>query len=1038
MSQKGKNLDSNKSMNKNIYNYLKKFNKRYLLKRRDALKFMGASLALAGIGVSCRRPEEKIVAYNNTPEDMIPGIPSYYSTMQPRIDGSVGLVAESHEGRPTKIEGSLSHPSSMGKADAFSQASIMELYDPDRLKSVLFRKDKGKSNNSNLSNFFNEIKDDLKDFEDKNGEGLSFMHSGLNSPTFVVLQKKILKKFPKARFYTNNPNINNAKKDAIAALYSKNVIIRNDFSKANVILNIQSDPLMKGQNHLINSFDFANKRNVRSVNDARKMNRLYSVEANYSVTGAASDHRLPLSMSRSLSFLKSLISILCNNYSHLWKNSILNIDSFKDFKIDKDIDEKFLKVLASDLAENKEESIIIVGNSLSVESHMLGIILNEMLGKREKTFFIEKSLNMPDLDDGSIESFKKDVEKKGIKMLFLLNSNIVYNSPECLKIKGLLKSIEKVVSHSLYNDETSIISNWSIPLSHYLESFGDGIDGNGNSLIGQPLIAPLYESISEYELLYFIAEGKKESNFNIIKKTWVGLNGFGLSNHAFRKFIHDGVSSVVFKEKTNIQIKITRNLIDMVRRKSCVKENGNNLEIIFTGDYSVGYGSFSNLGWLQELPDPITKIAWGNACLISPKLAKLLSIRSSLNDMVYEANVVKINLDGRTIKIPAFIVPGLSTYSIILHYGYGRKSLGTIADNVGVDVYKISLKHGESYSLGGLVTKTDYLKKIATTQEQFAMNAESLTTIENLSMGKRNPSMSANTQDYINNNLWIKQRGLIDELKEKDNFGDLKPIQMTKSWDYSSGNQWAKVIDLIKCIGCNACTIACQSENNIPIVGELDVMRGRIMHWIRVDRYFVGDLNNPDSVSQPITCMHCENAPCEAVCPVAATVHDEEGVNGMTYNRCIGTRYCANNCPYKVRRFNYLDFSNSGNIYIDPKKRKRQQTLMMQKNPDVTIRYRGVMEKCTYCIQRINRAKLRAKQENRNPNALRENDVKVACEQTCPTNAIYFGSLTDEKSQIVPLKNTDRNYDLLEELNIRPRTSYLAKLRNRNPKLIKV
>jgi len=1043
MSQKSsKNIIYNRFMNDSSIQEEKKnsesisfdFSDNLLLKRRDVLKLMGASLALAGIGISCRRPEQKILPYNNTPEGLIPGRPSYYATMQPRIEGSVSLVVESHEGRPTKIEGNKKHLLGRGKVDSYSQASILELYDPDRSKNIVLKDVKDSIKTSDLESFFSSIKKILNNLELTQGDGLGFIHSGIISPTFIRLQKICLEKFPGTKFYSNHPLYNSGLRQAVSDLYSENMVIRNDFSEANVILTLQADSLMKGTGNITNLQSFSKNRIVHNVADLQKMSRLYSVESNYTVTGAAADHRLPLSMSKSLSFLQSLAYVIYNDYPELWNKEIIDDNVVQQFELNKDIDRKFLEVLASDLVSNRGKSLIIIGDGLDKNIHYLGIILNEILNGRNKTFFVEKTRGNG-IFHGGLKSFVQDVKNSRISTLFIIGANPAYNSPKVLDIKKHLSNIKNVVHHGLYYDESASCSKWHIPASHYLEQFQDGLDSSGNVLIGQPLIAPLYNTISENELFNFIVSNKIEKDIVILKETWI--NKFEFSTFLFKKFLHDGIIPKSFREVSKNSITVSKMISESIVSNFIHIEDVDNLEIIFTEDYSVGFGSSSNLSWLQELPDPITKISWGNACLISVTLARKLSVKSSMNNMVYEADMIRLSLGNKQIEIPAFIMPGLPDYSVVVHYGYGRTHSGYIGNNVGVNVNVLSPQVGNCFAVEGLASKIGKIKKIATTQEQFAMNGEAIGNIEELLMS-RNPARVSTVARYANDNFYVKHSALGANLKAKSKIsGKLVPMQMTKDWNYNSGNQWAKVIDLTLCVGCNACTIACQAENNIPVVGEVEVMRGRIMHWIRIDRYFTGKINNPDTAVQPIGCMHCENAPCEAVCPVAATVHDQEGLNGMTYNRCIGTRYCANNCPYKARRFNYLDFSHSGNLYVDSKSKERRETLMMQKNPDVTVRYRGVMEKCSYCIQRINNAKIKAKQENRDPRSLEVEDVVVACQQTCPTNAIHFGSLTNVKSKINFLKKVDRNYELLDALNVRPRTSYLSKLRNRNQMLAK-
>ena len=461
-----------------------------------------------------------------------------------------------------------------------------------------------------------------------------------------------------------------------------------------------------------------------------------------------------------------------------------------------------------------------------------------------------------------------------------------------------------------------------------------------------------------------------------------------------------------------------------------------NFELIIQNDYSLGDGRYSNLSWLQEMPDPVSKLSWGNALYISPSLAKKLRLKSRVKERIYSSQIVEIEFNDRKLRVPTFVMPGLGDYSLSISLGYGRSHAGCVGNKVGVNVYDLLSKKGQRIINGARLSLIDEFVELASTQEQFAMNGEVIQEIDTLTMHNRAPARDANLAHYQKKPDYVKEKALPLSMMAKDKVsGKMEPVQMTRSWAYN-GNKWGMVIDLSSCIGCNACSVACQAENNVPVVGAKEVKRGRAMQWLRVDRYFTGDVNLPKTVSQPVPCMQCENAPCEPVCPVAATAHDTEGLNAMAYNRCIGTRYCANNCPYKVRRFNYFDFSDSGNLYVEKGKKERRKLLQMQKNPNVTIRYRGVMEKCTFCTQRISKAKIEARRHGRNPEKIPDGVIMPACAQSCPTKAITFGNLNDKNSEVVALKKVDRNYDLLDELNVRPRTSYLSKLRNPNPGLV--
>ena len=465
--------------------------------------------------------------------------------------------------------------------------------------------------------------------------------------------------------------------------------------------------------------------------------------------------------------------------------------------------------------------------------------------------------------------------------------------------------------------------------------------------------------------------------------------------------------------------------------------NKENFELVFNFDRKILDGRYANHGWLQEMPDPVTKINWDNALLMSPTAAREYNIKSGVQKNSYVADLVKISIGERSLELPVFVMPGLNDYSLVTTMGYGRTHAGVIGNNVGFDVLNLVLGYDNLVQHGVKLERTLRTRILSSTQEQFAMNGDTIQEIDVLSMQGRDPARVTNLAEYEKDPKGVQNQGLLPSLLVHEKNKSTKvPLQITSPWDYSKGNQWGMVIDLAKCVGCNACIIACQSENNIPVVGREQVVRGRMMQWIRVDRYFIGDVKAPRAATQPVPCMHCENAPCEPVCPVAATSHDKEGLNAMTYNRCVGTRYCANNCPYKVRRFNYFDFTHSGNLYVAPEQVARQKTLKLQRNPDVTVRYRGVMEKCTYCTQRIQEAKIAAVRKNQDQNNLPDGAVTPACAQSCPAEAIVFGSINDPNSRVSELKKVDRNYTMLDVLNSRPRTSYLSLLRNPHPELV--
>jgi molybdopterin-containing oxidoreductase family iron-sulfur binding subunit len=582
------------------------------------------------------------------------------------------------------------------------------------------------------------------------------------------------------------------------------------------------------------------------------------------------------------------------------------------------------------------------------------------------------------------------MEEGKISTLIILGGNPVYNAPSDFNFSDVLENVPNSVHLSPGFDETSYKTTWHIPQSHYLESWGDCRATDGTLSVIQPLIAPLYESHDNIEVLSLITSGIEKKSYDVVYENWKNYLQSGDFDQIWRRILHDGV--LADNQMPIVTPSVNGNAINDYLQRNPIRvivPDHNNFEINFNVAPAVYDGRFANNGWLQELPDTISKLAWDNAAFMSQKTADHLGVKNE--------DVIVLTLEEREMALPVWILPGQAHFTISVAVGYGRTRAGRVGDNVGSSAYTIRSQQSFNVGLGLTVRKTLDTYPLANTQDHGSMEGRPLV-----------------------------REATLEEYSSNPNFAEemVKHFPLVSLWDeysYDEGYQWGMSIDLNACTGCNACTVACQSENNIPIVGKEQVKNGREMHWIRLDRYFAGDLDNPEMVHQPVACQHCEMAPCEQVCPVAATVHDDEGLNVMTYNRCIGTRYCSNNCPFKVRRFNFFNYTKD-----------LPEIVHMVQNPDVTIRSRGVMEKCTYCIQRINVVKITAKNENR---TVKDGDIQTACQQACPSEAISFGNINDPKSQVVALKQNNRTYDMLAELNIKPRTSYLAKLRNPNPEL---
>lgn len=982
------------------------------IQRRSMLKLMGASFVLAGLGLGCRRPPDFIVPYTiNTPTGLIPGIPKYFATTFPSPLGGVGILVESHEGRPTKIEGNDLHPSSLGAASIYHQASVLELYDPDRSRDPLKKIGStlnGKSEHSvatwdDWMLFYGEHYNKIKS---KDGEGMVFLFNRQESVSMDFFRKQILEQFPKVEFYFHDPLYNLNAHLGAEALFNEGARVIYNFKNANVILTIQADPFLVSPLSLINAKGFGEGRKIYKSEDIKNMNRLYCVEAAYSVTGTNADNRLPLSVSETPQFVKALAHALFPD-----KFPFVNFANLD-----------FVRAVAQDLLSNKGKALIVVGESQTAEVHALVNWLNVKLDGFNKVFKVAKTPYFALQKD--IFQLTEALRNNKVDTLFMIDVNPVYTTPESLNFATELRKAKTTVHFGLYNDETGYISDWHLPMAHFLESWGDIRSYDGTISMIQQLIDPIHRSKDLISFLSSILAGSFVDStafsahlmqyteiFDLVESYHDGF----IQNTAYPDYIRrERFSYAEFSDRI-----LEAELLQEFRLPSDEFKKTDSVEIVFTFDNKVLDGRYSNLGWLQELADPVTKLAWGNAVLVSQSLANFLNIDSSIRKRLYEADVISIQVGNQVVTAPAFIMPGIPDSSLIVSLGYGRQKAGVIGNNIGTDFFKIfSGKFSLNIKKAAIINTK--LKKILTsTQEQFAINANAIREISVLSLGGRDPARERTKLEYVNGKKIKKY----------------STDQLTNPWPYT-GNKWGMVIDLNLCIGCNACVLACQAENNIPVVGMEEVRRSRILHWIRIDRYFTGSVSNPKSIAQPIVCMHCENAPCEPVCPVAATVHDKEGLNTMIYNRCVGTRYCGNNCPYKVRRFNYFDYSNSGDFYVSGVNTDRNALLEMQRNPDVSVRYRGVMEKCTFCTQRIQEAKIITKRIRGNSDDMRDGSVMPACAQTCPTNAIAFGNLNDSSSLVSILKKSDRNYDLLGELNTRPRTSYLSKLTNPNLEIV--
>ncbi len=946
--------------------------------RRGFLKLMGASLALAGMTACTKQPLEPIVPYVRQPEEVIPGRPMFYATAFTLSGYASPILVESHLYRPTKIEGNEQHPASLGGTDVFAQASILGMYDPDRSQTIAYLGDV-----RTWGNFLEAIRGPLSAQKAVQGAGIRILTRTVSSPALADQLRSVLKLYPQAKWHVYEPvNRDNVLEGARMA-FGQPVETQYRLENADVIVSLDADFLyagFPGSTRYIR--DFAKRRNPEAeiahqyhdeFRPESAMSRLYVVESTPSSTGAKADHRLPLRASEIDGFAGELLLALAATSNSLKTNK----------------GTEFLQAVAANLARKRGSSVIIPGDHQPPAVHALAHEINQTLGNVGKTVFYTDPVDAnPVNQTESIKDLVADMRAGKVDMLFILGGNPAYDAPTDLGFDDALKNtkIPMRVHLGLYQDETAELCQWHVNEAHYLESWGDTRAYDGTVSIVQPLIAPLYGGKSVYELTALLAGQAEATGHEVVQGYWRKQHPGADFDTFWRKSLHDGwVDGTTFPPK-QFATKVASYL-------PSVNIPPNAVEINFRRDPSIYDGQFSNNGWLQELPKPMSKMTWDNPVLIGPAMAARMGLKTE--------DLVTIELNGKKVTAPIWIQAGHPDNSVTVFLGYGRRRAGRAGTGTGFDVYPLRYSATPWFTTGVNITKAGGTYKLASTQGYQTMDTPE---------GARPQVRSASLEEY---------RKEPDFAKEEE-----PPAELTlyKPYPYEKEPYvWGMAIDLNACVGCNNCIVACQSENNIAVVGKEQVVIGRHMHWLRVDAYYQGDRDNPKAYFQPVPCMQCENAPCEVVCPVGATVHSTEGLNDMVYNRCVGTRYCSNNCPYKVRRFNFLLFQD----WETPQYK-------MMRNPDVTVRSRGVMEKCTYCVQRITQHRIDSERENRK---IQDGELQTACQQSCPADAIIFGNINDPNSHVSKLKAIARNYSLLADLNTRPRTTYLAEIRNPNPEL---
>jgi molybdopterin-containing oxidoreductase family iron-sulfur binding subunit len=932
--------------------------------RRGFLKLMGASMALAGMTGCTKQPFEPIVPYVKQPEELVPGRPMFFASAFTLGGYGSPVLVESHMYRPTKIEGNADHPASQGGTDVYAQASVLDMYDPDRSQNVMYMGDI-----STWSALSGALQGPLNAQKSINGSGIRILSRSFSSPTLADQMQDLLKRFPEAKWHFWEPvNRDNVYAGAQMA-FGQPVETTYKLDAADVIVSLDADFLSAGFPGTTRyARDFAKRRDPDG-----KMNRLYVVESTPSATGAKADHRVAVKASALVTFARNLFST--------------------DIPL---IDEKypaFMAALNEDLKAHRGSSVVIVGDHQAPLAHAIAHFVNEKLGNVGKTVFYSDPVLVDTADHNeSLKALVSDMRGGKVDLLIILGGNPVYDAPADFGFADALKNtnIPIRVHLGLHQNETAELCQWHVNETHYLEAWGDTRAYDGTVSIVQPLIAPLYGGKSAHEVVSLLVGQPSTAGHDIVQNYWKTKHAGADFDMWWRKALHDGwIDGTTYAPK-QVSVKATSFPASTAA--------GGDTELNFRRDPSIYDGQFSNNGWLQELPKPMSKLTWDNPLLMGPKMAADMGVKSG--------DMVLVELNGNSMKLPVWIQAGHPDKSVTVFLGYGRQRAGRSGTGQGFDVYPLRYSATPWFTSAGVkISKAEGTYILASTQGYQTMD----------------------TGD--DERPLVKTATLAEYLKGAENFNEDKPTEsLYPPYDYKSQPySWGMAIDLNSCIGCNNCIVACQSENNIAVVGKDQVHRGRHMHWLRVDAYYQGDRDNPKAYFQPVPCMQCENAPCELVCPVGATTHSTEGLNDMVYNRCVGTRYCSNNCPYKVRRFNFLRFSE-----FDVPQFK------MMHNPDVTVRTRGVMEKCTYCVQRINHhridaetASVREGQEIK----IKDGELQTACQQSCPANAIAFGNINDPNSLVSKWKAKSRNYGLLDDLNTRPRTTYLAEIRNPNPEL---
>jgi MoCo/4Fe-4S cofactor protein with predicted Tat translocation signal len=1004
------------------------------LSRRAFLKVMGASLALAGVSGCAWQPAEKIVPYVNQPEEIVPGKPLFFATAFPRSGYAMGVVAESQMGRPVKIEGNTQHPASLGATDAFAQASVLGLYDPDRSQAVRYLSDP-----TTWSVLLGEMTNRLDALRRTRGAGLRVLTETITSPTLAVQLRRLLARYPGAKLCQYDPVGQANVREGARLAFGDEVHPVYHFDRAERVLSLDANFLLEEPGSVRYARDFVGGRRVRA--GQTRMNRLYVVESTPTITGSYADHRLPLRPSQIEPFARAVAAAI-------------GAGGAGESASPPAVPPEWISAVAKDLQAHRGASLVIAGPHQPPSLHALAHAMNQALGNIGKTVTFTEPVEVHfGPREGTLRELTDDLKAGRVELLVVLGGNPVYTAPADLEFGAVLQQVGQprpggqgpatlLVHLGLYDDETGVLCHWHVSETHYLEAWGDVRAYDGTTSIVQPLIAPLYASKSGHEVLAVLLGEGDRYGYDIVRDTWKKRFPAAQFEAQWHQALVKGVIPGTAAPAKTVTVK------PGLAAAGGSPPAASGMEIVFRPDPTVWDGRYANNAWLQELPKPLTQLTWDNAALISPATGKAQNLSSE--------DVIELSYGGRKLRAAVWLTPGQPDETVTLSLGYGRTHAGKLGTGNGFNAYALRTAEAPWFGSGLEVRKVGGVYKLANTQRYFNQYGRKLVrsgTIDEVNADPKSPEFMREEGEEKYPSLY-PQMWPSDDEKNAPEAAPLSGRHGPRAGGGQAGGSpeagggtaaggtgeypdrgynnnaipaWGMVIDNNACIGCNACVLACQSENNIATVGKDQVLMHRQMHWIRIDTYYSGGMENPETLFAPIPCMHCEKAPCEPVCPVEATSHSAEGLNEQTYNRCVGTRYCQNNCPYKVRRFNFLQYSD-----------QKTPTIQMMRNPDVTVRSRGVMEKCTYCVQRINEARIQAEKEDRE---IRDGDIVPACAQACPTQAIIFGNINDAASnsgsgsRVRQLKQEPLNYGILTELNTRPRTSYLAKLRNPNPDL---